>query len=260
MRRHAVVSRVRGRTDWLLDEGLLSSEELANAVSVAEHSGQPLRQVLDRLGLVSQWAWASASARATGLKCIEASDFPEVLSSDPRLSSHYLRRHGLALLSLDGAAPRIAMADPTDMHVRQALSIVFGDAIYAPTGGETALVNEVHREPLSASGIYADQQAAYFRAQLGPTVGGFSISEHGLLAADDTLLAIGRRDPPVPKALVDEFNWEIVVQFSDLQNISVLVDETLGLPWATDDQARDPELAERSIDPKRLHLVLGEQA
>ncbi|MEM9973723.1 MAG: GspE/PulE family protein [Pseudomonadota bacterium] len=129
VRNSAVVSRVRGRTDWLLDAGLLTSDALANAVSVAEHSGQPLRQVLDRLGLVSQRAWAQAAGRSTGLRCIEADDFPDILASDDRLSSHYLRRHGLALLSLDGERPWIAIADPTDMHVRQALSIVFGREI-----------------------------------------------------------------------------------------------------------------------------------
>ena len=129
VRRNAVVSRVRGRTDWLLEAGLLTSEALANSVSVAEQSGQPLRQVLDRLGLVSQQAWADASARATGLKRIDADDFPDVLADDERLSPHYLRRHGLALLSRDGEQPRIAIADPTDMHVRQALSIIFGREI-----------------------------------------------------------------------------------------------------------------------------------
>ena len=167
MRRHAVVSRVRGRTDWLLDEGLLSSEELANAVSVAEHSGQPLRQVLDRLGLVSQWAWASASARAPGLKCIEASDFPEVLSSDPRLSSHYLRRHGLALLSLDGAAPRIAMADPTDMHVRQALSIVFGDAIHYVVATERDIESALTRSEAATQTPEVDEDGTVSAAGAG---------------------------------------------------------------------------------------------
>lgn len=163
VRRSAVVSRVRGRTDWLLDAGLLTSEALANSVSVAEQSGQPLRQVLDRLGLVSQKNWAQAASRATGLRCIEADDFPEVLAEDERLSSHYLRRHGLALISLDGDQPRIAIADPTDMHVRQALSIIFGreidyvvaterDIETALTRSEAALATDDIEDPLGLGG------------------------------------------------------------------------------------------------------------
>ncbi|MEM9425112.1 MAG: GspE/PulE family protein [Pseudomonadota bacterium] len=128
--RDTAVARPGGKqADWLVQAGLLTPEQLAKATEAARSSGQPLRTVIDRLGLVSQRAWSKAAAAATGLGTIEAAEFPKTLPSDPRLSLDYMRRHGLAILSLQGAAPVIAIADPTDTAVRQALGIVFGAAI-----------------------------------------------------------------------------------------------------------------------------------
>ncbi|MEM9970963.1 MAG: GspE/PulE family protein [Pseudomonadota bacterium] len=112
-----------------MSTGLLTPEQRTKAVEAARTSGQPLRTVLDRLGLVSQRAWAKGAGAATGLTVIEAADFPQTLPSDPRLSSDYMRRNGMAIVSLDGAAPRIAIADPTDMSIRQAVSIAFGNHV-----------------------------------------------------------------------------------------------------------------------------------
>ncbi|MGR3511120.1 MAG: GspE/PulE family protein [Paracoccaceae bacterium] len=126
VRETAVLSPGGHQADWLIDAGLLTPEQLDKASEVARGSGQPLRTIVDRLGLVSQRAWAEAAARQTGLSCVDAADFPKRLPSDPRLSLDYMRRHGVAILSLDGDAPVIAIADPTDGSVRQAINIVFG--------------------------------------------------------------------------------------------------------------------------------------
>lgn len=130
MARDTAVLRPGGdHADWLVDAGLLTPDQLAKASEAARGSGQPLRTVIDRLGLVSQRAWAKAAAAETGLQVADGAQFPKSLPSDPRLSIDYMRRHGLAILSLDGDAPVIAIADPTDTSVRQALGILFGGGV-----------------------------------------------------------------------------------------------------------------------------------
>ena len=132
MARDTAVAHPSGRqADWLIDAGLLTPDQLTKAHAAAQSSGQPLRTVLDRLGLVSQRAWAKAAASAWGLQTIEAGDFPKKLPVDPRLSIDYLRRNAMVILSLEGGPPLVAVADPSDKSIRQALGIAFGpDVIY----------------------------------------------------------------------------------------------------------------------------------
>ena len=130
MAREISVARPGGAShDWLIDEGLLTPDQLSKVVEAARSSGQPLRTVVDRLGLVSQRAWAKSAAAATGLATIDAAEFPKRLPMDPRLSLDYMRRNGMVILSLEGDIPWIAIADPTDGSIRQALGIVFGRKI-----------------------------------------------------------------------------------------------------------------------------------
>ncbi|MEM6386418.1 MAG: GspE/PulE family protein [Pseudomonadota bacterium] len=130
MARDTAVLRPGGdQADWLTKAGLLTSDQLAKAEEAARGSGQPLRMVVDRLGLVSQRAWAEAAAAETGLQVVDGTDFPKHLPSDPRLSLDYMRRNGMAILSLDDDAPVIAIADPTNTSIRQALSIVFSGGV-----------------------------------------------------------------------------------------------------------------------------------
>ncbi|MEC5291958.1 phage tail protein [Aurantimonas sp. C2-6-R+9] len=112
--------------------------------------------------------------------------------------------------------------------------MVFGDGDRIPAGGEAALLNEVHREGLSNWGILADETAAFFDAYLSAEIGGFVIREHGLLDAAGGLIAIGRRDPGIPKAdpatgAADDFTYRIDVFFTDLQALVVAIDPVHGL-------------------------------
>ncbi|MEM6407163.1 MAG: GspE/PulE family protein [Pseudomonadota bacterium] len=116
-------------TDWLTQTGLMTPDQLSKAVDVARANGQSLRTVLDRLGLVSQKAWAQGSARALGLDYIEAADYPDTLPVDRRLSLDYLKRNVMVVLSMEDDEPLIALADPTDQTVRQALGMAFGPTV-----------------------------------------------------------------------------------------------------------------------------------
>ena len=112
--------------------------------------------------------------------------------------------------------------------------MVFGDGDRAPTGGETALLNEVHRETLSGQGLVEGQTAAFFEAYLGPNIGGFVIREHGLLTADGTLVAVGVRNHGIPKAdpatgASDDFTYRLDIFFEHLDVLVVQVDPIHGI-------------------------------
>ncbi|MEM6888123.1 MAG: GspE/PulE family protein [Pseudomonadota bacterium] len=104
-----------------LDEGAVRL-----AIQVSAETGQPFRQVLDRMGLVSQKDWAHAIAQDLKLPFLGSDDFPALLPSDKRLSIDYLRQNSVVLLAADGPVPKVAMADPQDLSALQALKMVLG--------------------------------------------------------------------------------------------------------------------------------------
>lgn len=113
-----------------LQDGTLASHDVIKARQVSASTGQPVRVVLDRLGIVSQSLWAETVAAANNLPLLTLDDFPERLPSDDRLSMDYMKRNSVALLSMDAdGRPRIAMANPMAQQVRRALRMIFGEDI-----------------------------------------------------------------------------------------------------------------------------------
>lgn len=112
--------------DSLWSDGVLSEADLARVRDVAVSTQQPLRLVLDRLGIVSQTRWARAVAEETGLPLLGGDDFPNTLPSTETLSHDYMRAHGVALISADDGDAVVAAADPSDPQIRQVLQMVFG--------------------------------------------------------------------------------------------------------------------------------------
>ncbi|MEJ6402882.1 GspE/PulE family protein [Yoonia sp. 2307UL14-13] len=113
-----------------LQDGTLASNDVIKARQVSASTGQPVRVVLDRLGIISQSRWAETVAEANNLPLIALDDFPERLPRDDRLSMEYMKRNSVALLSLtEDDVPRIAIANPMAQQVRQALRMIFGARI-----------------------------------------------------------------------------------------------------------------------------------
>ena len=113
-----------------LQDGTLGTADVLKARQVSATTGQPVRVVLDRLGIVSQKLWAETVAEANNLPLITLEDFPEVLPRDERMSTDYMKRNSIALLSLDpNGRARIAIANPMSGQVRQALRMIFGQHI-----------------------------------------------------------------------------------------------------------------------------------
>ena len=150
--------------DRILADGTLTEADLVRVREVAARTGQPLRIVLDRLGLVSQRRWAEAAGAQLGLPVLEADDLPEILPAHPSLSRDYMRANAFALIhddAPDGPA-QIAAADPQDDDLVGLVRMVFGMrasfVVATDRDIETALERADARDradaaPLRASGL-----------------------------------------------------------------------------------------------------------
>lgn len=130
-----------------------------------------------------------------------------------------------SLLTTTGKSKEAAaLANGTPLTISH---IAFGDADYAPTGGETALRNEVVRKPVQAKGIVEGaNNTAFFDALLEANEGPYTIHEGGVFDDDGDMIAIIKYDPPVNKPVpasgqVVEALMRAYVVFSDLENLNL---------------------------------------
>ncbi|PHR19304.1 MAG: hypothetical protein COA37_17905 [Hoeflea sp.] len=108
--------------------------------------------------------------------------------------------------------------------------IAFGDGDYAPTGGETELVNEIDRRGVQASGtVGGAPNTAFFQILLEAEDGPYIIHEAGLIDDDGDLIAIVKYDPPINKPVpasgqTVEALLRLHVVFSDLENLVLRIE------------------------------------
>ncbi len=121
---------MRGRLPAIfLENGTLSDADLVKVSDAAAATGQPVRAVLDRLGLISQKEWARASAEHLKYPLLMLDDLPERLPTDPRLSQSYLQRSAIAPIEISDQRAFFAVADPFDQQALAALNMIFGAAL-----------------------------------------------------------------------------------------------------------------------------------
>lgn len=119
------------------------------------------------------------------------------------------------------AAEAEALANGTALDVAE---IAWGTGTRAITGGETALEAETGRAPVNAQGVEPDNASvAFFRHQFAAETGPYTISEAGLFASDGTLLAIVTYPVPISKPVNFALTFDILVAFSDLENLIIQV-------------------------------------
>ncbi len=112
-----------------VENGRLTETDLAKVTEAATATGQSVRSVLDRLGLIPQKEWARASADHLGLPLVTLDDIPERLPEDQRLSADYLSRNAIAPIEITPDRAYFAVADPFDTDAIAALEMIFGSAL-----------------------------------------------------------------------------------------------------------------------------------
>lgn len=144
------VSKGNNLPTIFLENGTLTGSDLSKVTDAAATTGQPIRAVLDRLGLVPQKEWARASAQHLGLPLVTLEDIPGQLPQDPRLSTEYLRRNAIVPIEISQNMAYIAVADPFDEDAIAALEMIFGSGLKLAVGTDRDIELAMDRSELAS--------------------------------------------------------------------------------------------------------------
>lgn len=113
--------------DRLLTEGLITAEAVGRARVVSDRTGQPLEQVLNQLGLLSDEDLAAAYSALTGLPVWNLDlEPPSVDLSEIGVGQEFLRKVRALPVRLDGESLICAVCDPFDDEMRAGLGFATG--------------------------------------------------------------------------------------------------------------------------------------
>ncbi len=152
---------------YLRERGRLSDGDLARAGKLAEDSGDPLRLMLVRLGLVSDRDMAAAFSAVLGLESITAEAYPDDPVPDLDLSLRFLKDARMVPLRDDGQALELAVADPVDSSAVQAVEMATGRDARLWVG----LPNEIDA---ALEQLYEKPEAEDAQSDLDADLGNFS--------------------------------------------------------------------------------------
>lgn len=113
------------RIDALQRSGHLSEADAAHASALIEETGEPLDQVLTKLGLLSELDIAARFAEAAGLKLAGSADdlpAPEDDGFDGRLNPAFMRAARILPVGETDGVVDAALVDPADKSVVEAIS------------------------------------------------------------------------------------------------------------------------------------------
>jgi general secretion pathway protein E len=108
----------------LVNAGRLDRVSLDRVIRLQASSGEPARQILIKLGLVSERDLASAIAGITGLPLAGEHDYPAAPLLEDHLSQRFLRDSAILPLAYDGGELVLAMSDPQDTFAINAVRTV----------------------------------------------------------------------------------------------------------------------------------------
>ncbi len=152
---------MRGRVPAIFFEnGTLTDQDLAKVSDAAAATGQPVRAVLDRLGLISQKEWARACAAHLNCALITLDQMPERIPQDDRLSSDYLRRAAIAPVEINEDRAVFAVADPFDESALAALDMIFGSTLQIGIATDRDIETAMARGPAVSAGDDDDTKLA----------------------------------------------------------------------------------------------------
>jgi len=115
---------------WLTESGRIDAAAVARAEAVAERTGQPIEQVLNQLGNLSDEDLAQAYAKVLGCEIWEpqqeGASFD--LASLP-VSKEFLRRSRILPVGEEGGVLRCAVCDPLDLESHAGLTFATGRSL-----------------------------------------------------------------------------------------------------------------------------------
>ena len=101
--------------DILLDEGMVTADQLAAAYDEHEKAGRSLGRVLVERGLLTESQLVAALATQIGLRFVDLTEYPVDGSAVGRVSGPVCRRHTALPIGFEDGRLLLAMADPANV-------------------------------------------------------------------------------------------------------------------------------------------------
>ena len=126
------IDRGRKLGERLVATGKLPKGDLERALKLAEDGR--LGPLLVKMGLVSERDVAETMAAELGLPLVAPKDYPDVPVLENRLSAKFLRHHRAVPLAASGDELVVAVADPLDEYVADAIRLSVGRGVSCRVG------------------------------------------------------------------------------------------------------------------------------
>ena len=120
------VKRIKDLADVLLEEGLITEEQLERAQVEQERKGRSLGRVLIELGLVKENDLVAALARQVGLEFVDLSDHQIDPSAAALVSDQVARRYRALPIGFDDSRLVVAMSDPSNVFALDDIRTITG--------------------------------------------------------------------------------------------------------------------------------------
>ncbi len=160
----------------LREKGLVSEEDLSNALALQKESGDRIGKILSDLGFVSERDVLAALSEHTGVG-IFSGDYPAVPIEADRLSYRFLRAATALPVHLEGDVLSLAMADPLDTETRSAIGQRTGYRLDIHLASEANIVDQLDR-------LYGEDDSDRLIETLGEAIGDDDIEQLRDLASE----------------------------------------------------------------------------
>ena len=188
----------------LLQQGLLSDQQLKEALDEQKRTGRKLGRVFVDKGFVSEEQISTALARQLQIPFVNLKQFSVKAEVANKLPEAQARRFRALLLEESAASCRVAMADPTDLFAYDELVRLLKREVQLAVVAESALLQTIDR-------VYRrTEQISGLAQQLGQELGDAGI-DFAALGVGATL-----EDAPVVRLLQTVLEDAVGVRASDI--------------------------------------------
>jgi type IV pilus assembly protein PilB len=149
-------------TTILVSEGLLSAEQLAEALRIAESSGKKVHEEVVRLGYTPVDKVMKALAKAYRLKFVDLAGLEVPQEVVALLPESVARENTIFPVAESGASLRVATCDPTDLDTQEKLRFILNRDIELALAPREQIVEAINRHYGMSDGESADSMLQEF--------------------------------------------------------------------------------------------------
>lgn len=131
--------------DSLRSRGLITPEQLARIERASPQEGESLVRSINRLGYVDQQVLAVELSRHFGIQPLEDEEWPESLVLPDCISPRFMREHHVLPLRADSQSITVAVCDPCDQPVLNAIRVASERQLELRIATESQILSRIER-------------------------------------------------------------------------------------------------------------------